>query len=73
MKALLVPVLLELLSLAAQAGALLWLVLGIPWLYAHYGAWGDWWVFVLAMSVFTIALLAMTWLFVRRLRRWRAH
>jgi uncharacterized membrane protein AbrB (regulator of aidB expression) len=57
-----------LLDLAMQLLAVLGLFMGIPWLYSHHGPWGDWWVFFLAMSVFTIPFLIVLWWATRRLR-----
>jgi len=65
----LIAVAAELGFLAAQGLALLWLVLGIPWLYSHYGAQSDWLVFFLALWVFTVPLLVMVWLALRRFRK----
>ena len=76
-KAFVSAVLVGLLDLAMQIGAVLWVFMGIPWLYGRYGPWGDWWVFFLAMSVFTVPLLLALWFAIRRLRairkRWRDY
>ena len=69
MKALTLAFLSVLLDMAAQIAFLLWLFMGIPWLYAHYGSESDWWVFFLAVSVFTAPFLFMLWFPVRRRQR----
>ena len=69
MKALAPAFLSVLLDMAAQIAFLFWLFMGIPWLYTHYGSGGDWWVFFLSVSVFTMPFLFMLWFAVRRRQR----
>jgi len=69
-------VLVGVLDLAMQIGAVLWVFVAVPWLYTHYVPWDNWWwVFFLAMLPFTILLLWVLWFAIRRLRamskRWR--
>jgi len=63
------------LDMAILMGSVLWLSFGVPWLYRRFGPWGDWWVFFLAMLMFTIPLWLVSWLAIRwwqaMRKRWR--
>jgi len=71
MKALAALFLQELASLLLTVLALVGLFAGIPWLYEHYGAQGDWWVFGLAVSVVALPLLGMCWYAARYFRKFK--
>jgi hypothetical protein len=71
MKRFLIAFAAELSGLAASGLVFLWFFLGVPWLYSHYGRHGDWPVFFLALSVFTVPLLVMCWCAIRWRRKRR--